>query len=133
MSISSLKCNDPVGLCHPFLFRVLTFFRKKHKIYGCDDKKESNYVIPSKGFFEYQYGKKKKYRQRDYFLNSLQLKWRKAFQLSKTVIGRHHEKVFKKCNTPAYQHKLYHGHILGVLFQVPIPCIGHEAVGNTKQ
>jgi hypothetical protein len=77
-------------------------------------------------------GKQTKNSQRNDLLHGFKLEWRETFFLPKYIVGRHHEHIFEKCNTPADQYQLDQRCIPGILFQVTVPCIGHKTIGSQQ-
>src|SRR5271168_3382211 len=86
-------------------------------------------VVPSQLLSQIQHRENRKNRQRDEFLNRLQLRRRKLIRSN--PVRRHLKAVLKESDPPADKNHLPQR--LAPVFQVPIPRKRHENIGNRQQ
>lgn len=98
-------------------------------------------MVPMEAFpLEKQYDEDRKDYQGNHFLDDLELNEaeRTSVDLRTYPVGRYHETVFQKGNTPGHKYHEYEGPILdgwvdlGEL-QLSVPGEGHENVGADQQ
>jgi hypothetical protein len=87
-------------------------------------------VIHPEVFFHVEHSKRNKHGEGDDLLEDFQLP--EIQDLMADAVGRHLKQIFKKRNSPAYERSQNPG--FGVeVFQMPVPCEGHENIGKAKQ
>lgn len=102
---------------------------------------EGSEVIPAEMAVEGDHGENGKHRERDAFLDDLQLHQIKRAAVSDEAdaIGWHHETVFQKGDAPGKEHNGVDGPsgevdgLDGLQFEMQVPGTGHEDIGNEKQ
>jgi hypothetical protein len=129
----SPKCFSSLRLCVKYL-RVLASWRldftSEHEIHGAEEKAEGDQVAELEGFLEDNYGKYAEDYEGDDFLEHFELEGAEAAGVTDAV-GRHHQAVFKKSNTPTEQDSFPQWPAL--LLQVIVPGKGHEDVGSEEK
>lgn len=96
---------------------------------GYDDQRETGDVIPAHWLLQVQHGEHSEDRQRDHLLDRFQLRGGEFVRAD--AVCRNLEAVLEKGNHPADNDDLEERDI--AVFQVTVPCEGHEDIGNREQ
>src|ERR1700687_3501824 len=101
----------------------------KYKEHGQGNAAKSRRVIPLQLLAQIHDGKNGKYRQRDHFLNGLELRGRKLVRAN--AICRNLETIFEEGDAPTGQDDFPQS--LAAVFEMAIPGEGHEDVREDQQ
>jgi hypothetical protein len=101
----------------------------KHKKHSRHHEPKPRQIIPLKLFPQIKHRKNRKHRQRDHFLNRLQLRRRKFIRPD--AIRRHLKTILKKRNPPTCEYHFPKS--LAPIFQMPIPRKRHKNIRHGQK